>query len=199
MKKTSAQKKTTRAARPAAKKPAAKPARSARPAAPARKPAPAAKARVAPAAPARQVAKAVDQEVTAPGRKVKVAPAAAVRPPPRPAAPPAPPKRVVPKMYEKPDVERAAKAILKALRPLVSEEEDNDPEAVGRRLSLEAAHPRRRSDGHYEVFLRYNSGSALGDPEAEAEGRSRRWFDERSEYPGIPVAVDVNVLEDREN
>lgn len=191
MKKTTAQKKTTKAARPAAKKPAAKPAaRSVRAAAPAKKPAAAAKARAV------AVPKAADQEVTAPGRKMKPAPTAVVRA--AAPAPAAPPKRVPPRIYDKADVERAAKAILKALRPLVAEEEDNDPEAVGRRLSLENAHPRRRADGNYEVFLRYNAGVALGDPEAEAETRARRWFDERSEYPGIPVAVDVNVLEDRE-
>ncbi|MBI5495567.1 MAG: hypothetical protein HY904_11135 [Deltaproteobacteria bacterium] len=177
-----------------------------------------------PAKPARPAAKTVAKPAAKPAAPRKAVPApskapsglkAAARPPPRkataPAKAPAPstaPLKAVsapvvrrpvgPRDYDKAEVERAAKAILKALRPLTGDEEDSDAEAVRNRMSLENAHPRRRADGHYEVFLKYSAGNSVADPEAEAESRARAWFDAHSEYPGIKVAVDVTVLEERE-
>lgn len=104
-----------------------------------------------------------------------------------------------PHAFDKSDAEKAAKAILKALKPLLADDDEGDAEAQRNKLSLENAHPRRRHDGHYEVFLRYNAGSGLADPETEAERRARAWFSTQRDFSGIPVAVDVNVLEERES
>jgi hypothetical protein len=89
--------------------------------------------------------------------------------------------------------------IFKALRPLVAEEEDGDADAQRNRLTLETAHPRRRPDGGYEVFLRYSAGSGLADPESEAESQAREFFRKSGgEVAQVPVAVDVKVPEERD-
>jgi len=101
--------------------------------------------------------------------------------------------------FDKAVVERAAKLILKVCKPLVADDDDSDAEAQRNRLALENAHPRRRPDGEYEVFLRYSAGSGLQDPESEAESHARTFFLKNAEFSGVPVAVDVTVLEERES
>lgn len=100
--------------------------------------------------------------------------------------------------FEKADVERAARLILKAVRP-TAPEDDEDQETQRNKLFLEVAHPRRRPDGNYEVFLRYQAGPGLTDPEAEAETLARSFFERTGEFAGIAVAVDIKVPEDRES
>lgn len=153
-----------------------------------------------------KVAKAT--KVTRPAtRSPAPAPVAAVRSAPRAAgAAPALKKAAEPvypaprnRHFDKSAVEKAARAILKVCKPLVADDDDSDAEAQRNRLSLENAHPRRRPDGEYEVFLRYTAGSGLNDPEGEAEKHARTFFLKLAEFSGVPVAVDVNVLEERES
>ncbi|MEW5852822.1 MAG: hypothetical protein AB2A00_28825, partial [Myxococcota bacterium] len=129
----------------------------------------------------------------------KPAPTAKAAAPAKAVVKPAPAPKPVPlKDLDKAAIERAAKAILKALRPLTADDDEGDREAQRNRLSLMAAHPRRRPDGEYEVFLRYNSGPGLADPEADAERQARDFFSS-TEFANVPVAVDVMVLEERES
>jgi hypothetical protein len=103
----------------------------------------------------------------------------------------------VPRVFSKARVDKAARTVLKSLRPLVADDED-DRDNQRHRLTLIAAHPRRRSDGHYEVLMRFNAGHGLQDPEADGERKAREFFDKLPEFAGIPVSIDVTVAEDRD-